>query len=142
MSDLLLTLSSFSFPLISSFSVFILSSQSAFFVLFWVAIILRNEVKILCWPFTVNSRYCGHPRDRGLVSVMARVRNYGVREKLNFLMLEELHLLMSLQNQLQCSFRISRALELNIFTETKTNRDRTELASPFRSPQQSLKLMQ
>jgi len=45
MSDLLLTLSSFSFPLISSFSVFILSSQSAFFVLFWVAIIIRNEVK-------------------------------------------------------------------------------------------------
>ena len=30
---------------------------------------------------TVNSRYCGHSRDRDLVSVLARVRNSGVREK-------------------------------------------------------------
>ena len=32
---------------------------------------------------TVNSRYCGHSRDRDLVSVLARVRNSGVREKKN-----------------------------------------------------------
>ena len=32
---------------------------------------------------TVNSSYSGHPRDRDLVSVIARVRNSGVRE--NFL---------------------------------------------------------
>ena len=32
-------------------------------------------------PYTVNSRYCGHSRDRDLVSVIARVRNNGVREK-------------------------------------------------------------
>ena len=30
---------------------------------------------------TVNSRYCGHARDCDLVSVLARVRNSGVREK-------------------------------------------------------------
>ena len=30
--------------------------------------------------FTVNSRYNGHPRDRRLVSVIARVRNSGVRK--------------------------------------------------------------
>ena len=29
---------------------------------------------------TVNSRYSGHPRDRDLVSVIARVRNSGVQE--------------------------------------------------------------
>ena len=33
---------------------------------------------------TVNSRYSGHPRDRVLVSVIARVRNSGVRENFNF----------------------------------------------------------
>ena len=27
--------------------------------------------------FTVNSLYCGHPRDRDLVSLIARVRNSG-----------------------------------------------------------------
>ena len=32
---------------------------------------------------TVNSRYCGHSRDRDLVSILARVRNSGVREKKN-----------------------------------------------------------
>ena len=31
-------------------------------------------------PSTVNSRYTGHPRDRDLVCVIARVRNSGVRE--------------------------------------------------------------
>ena len=30
---------------------------------------------------TVTFRYCGHSRDRDLVSVLARVRNSGVREK-------------------------------------------------------------
>ena len=30
--------------------------------------------------YTVNSRYSGHPRDRDLVSIIARVRNSGVRE--------------------------------------------------------------
>ena len=30
---------------------------------------------------TVNSRCCGHSRDRDLVSVLARVRNSRVREK-------------------------------------------------------------
>ena len=33
---------------------------------------------------TVNSRYSGHPRDRDLVSVIARVRNSGVRENFYF----------------------------------------------------------
>ena len=33
---------------------------------------------------TVNSRYSGHPRYRDFVSVIARVRNSGVREKLYF----------------------------------------------------------
>ena len=36
------------------------------------------------WSFTVNSRYSGHPRDRDLVSVIARVRNSGVRENFYF----------------------------------------------------------
>ena len=36
------------------------------------------------WSFTVNSRYSGHPRDRDLVSVKARVRNSGVRENFYF----------------------------------------------------------
>ena len=31
--------------------------------------------------YTVNSRYCGHSRDRDLVSLLARARNSGVREK-------------------------------------------------------------
>ena len=31
---------------------------------------------------TVNSRYCGHSRDRDLMSVLATVRNSGVREKI------------------------------------------------------------
>ena len=35
-------------------------------------------------PSTVNSRYSGHPRDRELVSVKARVRNSGVRENFYF----------------------------------------------------------
>ena len=30
--------------------------------------------------YTVNSRYSGHPRDHDLISVIARVRNSGVRE--------------------------------------------------------------
>ena len=30
---------------------------------------------------TVDSRFCGHPREKGLVSVIARVRNSGVRER-------------------------------------------------------------
>ena len=29
-------------------------------------------------PYTVNSRYCGHPRDRDFMSVIARVGNYSV----------------------------------------------------------------
>ena len=33
---------------------------------------------------TVNSRYSGHPRDRVLVSVIARVRNSGVRQNFYF----------------------------------------------------------
>ena len=33
---------------------------------------------------TVNSRYSGHPRDHDLVSVIARVRNSGVRENFYF----------------------------------------------------------
>ena len=33
---------------------------------------------------TVDSRYCGHPRDCGLVSVIARVRNDGVRQQCSF----------------------------------------------------------
>ena len=33
---------------------------------------------------TVNARYSGHPRDRDLVSVKARVRNSGVRENFYF----------------------------------------------------------
>ena len=36
------------------------------------------------WPSAVNSRYSGHPRDRDLVSVIARVRNSGVRENFYF----------------------------------------------------------
>ena len=35
-------------------------------------------------PDTVNSRYSGHPRDHDLVSVIARVRNSGVREDFYF----------------------------------------------------------
>ena len=34
-------------------------------------------------PGTVNSRYSGHPRDRNLVSIIARVCNSGVRETFN-----------------------------------------------------------
>ena len=34
--------------------------------------------------YTVNSRYSGHPRDRDLVSVIARVLNSGVRENFCF----------------------------------------------------------
>ena len=34
--------------------------------------------------FTVSFRYSGHPRDRDLVSVIARVRNSGMRENFNF----------------------------------------------------------
>ena len=33
---------------------------------------------------TVNSRYSGHPLDRDLVSVIARVRNSGVQENFYF----------------------------------------------------------
>ena len=46
---------------------------------------LLKEITILREWFliTVNSRYCGHSRDRDLVSVLARVRNSGVREKKN-----------------------------------------------------------
>ena len=33
---------------------------------------------------TVNSRYIGHPRNRDLVSVIARVRNSGVQENFYF----------------------------------------------------------
>ena len=39
---------------------------------------LRNIDEGRC---TVNSRYCGHFRDRDLVSVLERVRNSAVREK-------------------------------------------------------------
>ena len=35
-------------------------------------------------PYTVNSRHSGHPRDHDLVSVIARVRNSGVRENFYF----------------------------------------------------------
>ena len=35
----------------------------------------------ICEIFTVDSRYCGHSRDRDFVSVFARVRNSGLREK-------------------------------------------------------------
>ena len=33
---------------------------------------------------TVNSPYSGHPRDRNLVSVIARVRNSGMQENFYF----------------------------------------------------------
>ena len=33
---------------------------------------------------TVNSRHSGHPRDRNLVSVIARIRNNGMRENFYF----------------------------------------------------------
>ena len=38
---------------------------------------------MLRFHITVNSRYCGHSRDRNLVSVLARVRNSRLRE-MNF----------------------------------------------------------
>ena len=41
--------------------------------------------------FTVNFRYSGHPRDRDLVSVIAKVRISGVRE--NFYLIENQSLL-------------------------------------------------
>ena len=53
----------------------------------------------------VNSHCCGHLRYRGLVSVMARVRNNGVGEK-NRNNKRSYIYLYCLQNQLQCSFRI------------------------------------
>ena len=48
---------------------------------------LLKEITILREWFliTVNSHYCGHSRDRDLVSVLARVSNSGVREKKNVL---------------------------------------------------------
>ena len=39
------------------------------------------EIQKFCYHGTVDSRYCGYPRDHGLVSVIARVCNVGVREK-------------------------------------------------------------
>ena len=39
------------------------------------------QVKASRTQSTVDSRYCGHPRGEDLVSVIARVRNSGVREK-------------------------------------------------------------
>ena len=39
------------------------------------------QVKAFRTQSTVDSRYCGHPRGGDLVSVKARVRNCGVREK-------------------------------------------------------------
>ena len=45
---------------------------------------LREDTKNGCGETTVNSRYSGHPRDRDLVSVKARVRNSGVRENFYF----------------------------------------------------------
>ena len=39
------------------------------------------EIQKFCYHVTVDSYYCGHPRDGGLVSVIARVRNDGQREK-------------------------------------------------------------
>ena len=46
----------------------------------WLAFFIAlNDLKKLL--STVNSRYCGHSRDRNLVSVLARVRNSGMQEK-------------------------------------------------------------
>ena len=44
----------------------------------WKKTRLRSKID------TVNSSYSGHPRDRDLVSVIARVRNSGVRENFYF----------------------------------------------------------
>ena len=62
MSDLLLTLFSLSFPLISPFFVFILSSQSAFFVLFRMAITLRNKAKF--YASNLIAGYAVHLKNR------------------------------------------------------------------------------
>ena len=40
------------------------------------------QVRSIPYPSTVNSRYCGHFWDCVLVSVLARVSNGGVREKI------------------------------------------------------------
>ena len=40
-----------------------------------------NGVEPRHFLITVDSRYCGHPRGEDLVSVIARVRNSGVREE-------------------------------------------------------------
>ena len=45
-----------------------------------------TTMKIVQFLATVDSRYCGRPRGGGgedLVSVIARVRNSGIREKKN-----------------------------------------------------------
>ena len=42
------------------------------------------DQKVCYTECTVNSRYSGHPRDRDLVSKIARVRNSGVRENFYF----------------------------------------------------------
>ena len=39
------------------------------------------QVKASRTQSTVDPRYCGHPWEEDLVSVIARVRNSGVREK-------------------------------------------------------------
>ena len=41
------------------------------------------EMQKFCYHGTVYSHYCGHPRECVVVSVIARVRNDGVREKMS-----------------------------------------------------------
>ena len=53
--------------------------------LLWYSVRLlrsRNFATVL-YHGTVDSRYCGHPWDCGLVSVIARVGNDGVQEKIS-----------------------------------------------------------